>query len=774
MDAGVDDSDLYGAPAKRRLKRHGAVELPRPRAGSRYAGRLRDQWWGRRVARGLVLAVCAMVFLAGCANDPVLPIATWTLDAPGVSSPITVPAHFGDRLRPGPTRYTLRAHVALTNDFRGRDLTLAIPQLFAITTLEVDGHPLDALDTEDVDRYRSVGPHRWRIPAAMTAGGEIDLALDVEHAWTQSAWLDTVPRLSATPRGDRTFLIIRAFNATTAFAATTTLLMSAFVYGVVFLIDRRRRAYGWFALHAMGAFYPMFQLGFMQAWIGSGDVVALGVFVVLGNVSAVYFTHAQFDLGPPNRVWLAACAITIALAVFTSGPFQSTRTMGPAAMLVTISNVLYQIFFFSRRLVRQRKVPLHTLAILISWTLLAGSALADFGWWFGWGELWGGLHGAHLGIAGIAVLQSAALAHEHTRSLQTSDALNVELAGRVDLLEQRNVEVDHLNDELRRQIAARSQQLSELLARDAGRTGATAVRMAAGFVVGSRYRIVRAIGEGGMGAVYEVRRTKDERRFALKVLHGQTGSDAMARFAREAHLASQIDHPNIVAVVDVDVTTDGTLFLVMEYIDGPSLESERARFGDAAWARPLLAQIATGLAAIHAKGIVHRDLKPANVLLAERADGGVPLAKITDFGISTLVHDLAWNKETLREGAIALDDTQAPGDQGSQSASLTRTGVVMGTPRYMAPEMFVGAKKARPASDVFSFGVIASELLTGLYPFPEGSVLALVQRMSTQPPPSIATLVPSLSEGIASCLDRCLSTDAARRPTAAEIVAALG
>ncbi len=724
------------------------------------------------MARRIVLVAFAVLLLAGCANDPVIAIATWTLDAPGISSPLTLPAHFGDRLPAGPTHYALHARVALTDDLRARDLTLAIPQLFALTTLRVDGRAIDPLDTEDVDRYRAIGPHRWRIPAAMTARDAIDLTLDVDHTWTQSAWLDTLPRLSATPRGDRSFLFIRAFNATTAFAATTTLLMAAFVYGVVFLIDRRRRAYGWFALHAMGAFYPMFQLGFMQAWIGSGDVVAMGVFVVLGNVSAIYFTHAQFELGPPSRVWPAACVVTIAVALFTFGPFQSTRTMGVLSMTVTISNVLYQIVFFTRRLVRQRKVPLHTLAILISWTILGASALADFGWWLGWGELWGGLHGAHLGIAGIAVLQSAALAHEHTRSLQTSDALNVELAGRVDLLEQRNVEVDHLNDELRRQIAARSQQLSDLLARD-GRTGITGQALAVGYVVGSRYRIVRAVGQGGMGAVYEVRRTKDERRFALKVLHGQTGSEAMARFAREAQLASTIDHPNIVAVVDVDVTSDGTLFLVMEYIDGPSLESERTRFGDAAWARPLLMQIATGLAAIHAKGIVHRDLKPANVLLAHRADDGVPLAKIADFGISTLTRDYSWNQETLREGAIALDDTQAKGSAEAQGSSLTRTGVVMGTPRYMAPEMFVGAKKARLPSDVFSFGVIAREMLSGRHPFPDGGVLALVQQMSAPPAESIAIDVPSLSGALVDCLDRCLSADPTRRPTAAQIIAAL-
>jgi serine/threonine protein kinase len=288
-------------------------------------------------------------------------------------------------------------------------------------------------------------------------------------------------------------------------------------------------------------------------------------------------------------------------------------------------------------------------------------------------------------------------------------------------------------------------------------------------VVGGRYRIVRSIGEGGMGVVYEVLRTKDDRRFALKVLHGQTGSDAMARFAREAQLASQIDHPNIVAVVDVDVTREGTLVLVMVFVDGPSLESERSRFGDVAWARPLLAQIAGGLAAIHAKGIVHRDLKPANVLLARTTAGAASLAKIADFGISTLTHDVPWDKATVHDRALVADTAQPIGD--TQSASLTRTGVIMGTPLYMAPEMLASAKNARPAADIFSFGVIASEVLTGR-PFSEGP-LARMHRRSTHPLPSIGSMVPGLREALVDCLDRCLSTEAGARPTAAEIVAAL-
>jgi serine/threonine-protein kinase len=698
------------------------------------------------VRPALLALLLAAMALAGCANDPTVPLSSWALESPATSeaSRVELPAHFDGRLPREACHYVLRTRVAVPEPWRGADLTLAIPHFLALASLRIDGRLIDPLDVDDVARYRGSASYRWRVPSDLTARGELDLALDVDHTWTQSAWLDTVPRLSATPRGDRAFRWIAAFDRVTASAALTTLLMAAFVYGVVFLLDRRQRAYGWFALHAMGAAYPAFQLGFPQVAIGSWDVAAMATLVVFGNVSAVHFTHAKFALGRPSRAWTGACVVAVAMLPFAHGPFMATRTFGTLAMFATISNVVYQIVFFTLRFARQRSVPLHTLAIFSSWTVLGLLAIPDFGWWLGLGEVAGGWHGASLGIASLALLQSAALAHEHGRSLRTAQDLNVEL---------------------RRQIAARSQQLSELLARDANAAPASPA-IAPGDTIAGRYQVVRSIGAGGMGSVYEVRRTSDGRRLALKVLHGHASGDAMARFAREAQLASQIDHPHIVGVVDVDVTAEGTLFLVMDYVDGPSLESERARFGDASWARPLLGQIAAALAAIHAKGIVHRDLKPANVLLADGTR-----AMIADFGISTLTYEAI---EGALESAPTLTPQAARALPGADAA-LTRTGIIMGTPRYMAPEMFRSARNAKPAADVFSFGVIACEMLSGRDPLAEGPTAAAPRARggSERPRAVLASLCPDLDPRLTSLVDRCMQRDPAERPSAEELVRAL-
>ena len=167
-------------------------------------------------------------------------------------------------------------------------------------------------------------------------------------------------------------------------------------------------------------------------------------------------------------------------------------------------------------------------------------------------------------------------------------------------------------EELRRQVAERSRELAEALAKLAAQP---VKPLDTDRTIDGRYRVLKKLGAGGMGAVYEVERLADHQRFALKTLRGRSDPDAMARFAREAQIAAQIDHPNLVPVIDVGIA-DGQLFLVMPIVTGGSLEHARREFGNAVWAKPLLRQIAEGLAALHAREIVHRDLKPANILVA--------------------------------------------------------------------------------------------------------------------------------------------------------------
>jgi serine/threonine-protein kinase len=329
------------------------------------------------------------------------------------------------------------------------------------------------------------------------------------------------------------------------------------------------------------------------------------------------------------------------------------------------------------------------------------------------------------------------------------------------MLEAKHVEVEVLNDELRRQVAARSRELTDALAL-MGRQGQRSIELKPGDVVEERYRVVRAIGSGAVGRVYEVERAVDGQRFALKVLGGDSGffdSTSLARLAREAALAAEIAHPNVVAVIDADVSSEGYVFVVMELVSGTTLRAASGRYGDAAWALPILHQIASGLAAIHARGIVHRDLKPANVLLSDEADGHVR-AKIADFGIARERRDASESGPPTH-----VDPMARP---ASLDASLTQTGVVLGTPLYMAPEVARGADRATTRSDIFSFGVIAYELLTGKRP--HGEVWFAQLGASADP---LATKVPDLPRAITTTLDRCLSVEPAARPSAEELVKTL-
>ena len=302
--------------------------------------------------------------------------------------------------------------------------------------------------------------------------------------------------------------------------------------------------------------------------------------------------------------------------------------------------------------------------------------------------------------------------------------------------------------ELQRQVAERSKELADALSKLSSQPRP----LSPAREVDGRYRVIRKLGAGGMGTVYEVERITDQHRFALKTLRGRTEPDSMARFAREAHVAAEQLHPNLVPVVDIGIA-DGALFLVMPLVDGGSLEQQRSRFGDATWARPLLGHVAIGLAALHERGIVHRDLKPANILL----DRGVP--RIADFGLAALRGVVAADTAASGELDAAVAATMQPGPAG-----LTRAGDIFGTPAYMAPELASGARDIGPASDMFAFGLLAYEMVVGCTAFAEPPVLSRLGGREIAVP-VVAKIEPVIA--------RCLELDPASRPTSAELVGAL-
>jgi serine/threonine-protein kinase len=233
-------------------------------------------------------------------------------------------------------------------------------------------------------------------------------------------------------------------------------------------------------------------------------------------------------------------------------------------------------------------------------------------------------------------------------------------------------------------------------------------------VVLGRYRIIERIGRGGMGGVYEV---EDERgtRFALKspVVDINPTAEVTKRFAREANALQRLDHPNLVAAVDVFVH-GGHLFLVMEKVVGRAL-SKAVSDGalDPRKALVLARQILEGVGHAHAQNIVHRDLKPDNILLVDM--GGWERVKIIDFGLVKLINDAA---------------------DAFGAAALTRTGIVFGTPAYMAPEQALG-RPLDGRTDIYALGVILFEMLVGQLPFMDKEPLVLMKHHAKTPPPRL-------------------------------------
>jgi serine/threonine protein kinase len=331
-------------------------------------------------------------------------------------------------------------------------------------------------------------------------------------------------------------------------------------------------------------------------------------------------------------------------------------------------------------------------------------------------------------------------------------------------LQRRTIEEDGakaealLKRELSHQVAERSRELGDALSRVEGTF--SAAWPVAGEVFHTRYRVVRALGEGGMGAVFEVERLTDTQHFALKVLTGRMSGTAAARFAREAEIGARLQHPNLVSIVDLGIEESGVPFLVMALVQGGSLEGRRARFGEVAWGLPILKQIALGLSALHEGGVVHRDLKPSNVLLDD-GDPGSIVAKISDFGISRFGRlDEA---KTVDPEGLTL---------GVSTPDLTGTGALLGTPAYMAPEAARGVRSLDAAADVFAIGVLAYEVLTGRAPFPTLPVLLARAGRPLPPPASIE----DAAVGARACaaILACLAEDPRNRPSARSVLEALG
>jgi serine/threonine protein kinase len=277
--------------------------------------------------------------------------------------------------------------------------------------------------------------------------------------------------------------------------------------------------------------------------------------------------------------------------------------------------------------------------------------------------------------------------------------------------------------------------------------------LSAGQVLVGRYRLEALLGRGGMGEVWRAVQLPTLRQVAVKLLHSALlhQPDMRRRSLREARVASAINHPNVVEVLDAFELEDGTPALVMPLLEGESLGSLLSREGQLA-VGPLLSvlvPLVSAVAAAHEQHVIHRDLKPDNVFLAREGDATV--VKVLDFGIAKLV-----------------------GDEGSTDSTITGTGTLIGTPCYMAPEQAFGERDQDHRVDIYAIGVVAYEALSGCRPVEGENIGHVVKTMLTQATTPLGVVAPTVPARLAALVMKLLARDKQRRPqTLAEVLTEL-
>ncbi len=277
-----------------------------------------------------------------------------------------------------------------------------------------------------------------------------------------------------------------------------------------------------------------------------------------------------------------------------------------------------------------------------------------------------------------------------------------------------------------------------------------------------KYRVLREIGRGGMGAVYEAVHESIGQRIAIKTLNEELSSDARhtARFFDEARAVNIVQHPGLVRVFDHGVMENGTAYISMEFLQGESLQERISRLRKSSERMPLhealriSRQIGSALEAVHEKGIAHRDLKPGNLYLVpdQEAPGGERV-KVLDFGIAKFF------------GSPDLQNAQ-----GDVERHLTTVGKLLGTPVYMSPEQCSGAEQIDDRIDVYALGVIMYQLVAGRLPFEAPAACVIMTKHIMEPPPPLREVSPALPEDVCALVHEMLAKTPTERPSMAQVV----
>lgn len=729
-----------------------------------------------------------LVWSVGCASSSSSPIEGWTLVSAregtlAVDLPGPVPLD-----GPSEKHFELRSVVRVAAHTK---LDLVAPKLGGPARLYVDGREAEPATVVAPGIYNPVRPQRWHLPPDALDDGTVELRLIVERHWGGADLVSATPFLIESETTSAIEAWVETANTYVAGGACFGLIQLCLVCLLVYALDRTRKPYLWFGIQGLtAAMYPLTVSGLLQPILGPTEIPLMTTALVVALLVSIRFTHSYFELPKVSPAWNLVLALGVLANLCAPGPYGVIALGVPVTVACIALVIVYQLILCAR-LVRRRRSQTGAWLLFVAWSSLLALAWPDMIAWLGWADFFRGARTGAMGLACFSLFQLLIFSHGHISSLDRSDALNEELQARVHQLEEQKARIAALNEDLRRKIAQRSEDLFEMLSASVAERGREdRLELEPGTVVEDRYEVLEILGSGGMASVYKVARVTDRLPFAMKVARERDPA-TLARIAREARFAASLEHPNVTRICDVDVSSEGFVYLVMELVEGRSLEAYRPRFGDPAWALPLLGGIARGIEALHDTGLVHRDLKPANVLLDSSKEGLRP--KLTDFGISHESMGLVSTHQvrdssmhggsSLALGGASVDEPDLEGDTvivsgltsgGEGGFALTEAGLVTGTPRYMAPEVVVGGMDVSSGVDVFAFGVMAYEMLTGRYPFSESMLAARMARRPFQRPQSFSVSEARVIEPrVRSLVETCLRHDPAERPQARAIVAIL-
>jgi len=268
--------------------------------------------------------------------------------------------------------------------------------------------------------------------------------------------------------------------------------------------------------------------------------------------------------------------------------------------------------------------------------------------------------------------------------------------------------------------------------------------MQSGQVIVGKYRLNQLLGTGGMAEVWSATNVFTEREFAVKFMSPEVAKtpEHAARFLKEAKVSARVNHPNIIEIIDVGQTDDQKLFLVMELLSGVPLEVAMRRQTPPMTVPELvfvLTEVASALAAAHRAGVIHRDLKPSNIYLHRDNKSNAAVPKVLDFGVSKFL------------------------DDGGPNMALTMAGTVLGSPLYMSPEQARGDSNLDGRTDIFAFGAILFEALTGQRPYDAANFNALIVKIATTAPKDIDDHAPDMPAALRDVVKLCLEPNRDKR-----------